>query len=136
MLQFILKIFYNLIGIILSIFFILIPTILFNPQSHIKYIEKDLNISIPDNFDVIYKYEDRLAFEMHQEVKLKFSEENFNNILNQVESNLESINGTWINTKEGYIFTLEDEFIGNNNYYFDAKLDIDERTLLYKYSNF
>lgn len=123
-----------IVSLILGIIFILIPTLLFNPHTQIPHIEADTCIDIPTKYEVAKKYEDFLAFEVHQEITLQFQDQEFNEILDQLESP-KCENGTWIMKNNTLEFELKNGFVEEKKYIFKAKVLKKDKTIEYTYSD-
>ncbi len=130
-----LSLFTFIVGFFFTILFVFIPTVLLKPDNQISYIESDLCIDIPNEYEVIDKYSDFLGFEEKIELTLKFNEEDFDLISNQInENNCE--NGTWVENESDYNFINKTNFIDHHEYYFDALVDEEERVMKYNYYGF
>lgn len=135
LIQFIVKVFTVIIGIILSIIFVFIPTLILDVEDLIAYIEEDTCVDIPEEYSVEKKYEDWLAFEQHQELVLRFNKNSLRDIEEQIET-VECENGVWVKENEEYIFKVNDSFTNENNYMIESKIDLEEGILVYNYSSF
>lgn len=124
----------TIIGFFLAILFIFIPTATFNPKQHIPVIEQDLSISIPAEYVVIDYYRDWLGFETSEEVQLQFSEESFEELIKQVETNSAGELGSWKKENDEYVFTIHPEVLTEKRYTIEAKLSNSENMLWYKFA--
>lgn len=133
-LEAILNIVIMIIGFILSIFFILIPTITLKPEEQIDYIEEDLCIEFPEHYTVKEKYEDWLGFEEHIELKFEFSEEDYDDLEEQAEIGI-CEKGKWEKKEGNYSFRINvtEEF---PKYTYTGELDSTSLLLKYTFSNF
>ena len=117
-------------GIILSIFFVLIPTILLDGDKLVPYIEKDLCISVPEGYQIKEKHADWFAFEENEEIIFSFDDTKFEKLVNQV--NAANCDGKWNERDEDFEFKqLNADKVG---YIYSGYVSKKEKTLQYKYS--
>lgn len=118
---------------LLMIFTFIIPNLIFDVSDLIPYIEEDIAIEIPEEYKVIYKSQDYLGFELHQEVELKYSRNDFETIISQVKDS----NINWEKSGRKYSYeNLIHTDSGDPSYFFDCILDIKKYTLNYNYHSF
>lgn len=121
-----------LIGAVLTFFFVILPSTTFNPEKHIPLIEQDLSIRLPEHYEVGSYYESWLGFDQVQEVVLKFEEEEFALLAQQVEAQQVVEHGEWVDEGDVYVFILDPAF-DQRGYAFEAKLTPSAQTLFYRY---
>jgi hypothetical protein len=127
-----------MISIIVTIIFVAIPTQLLQVEDQIPYIENDICLDLPEEYEVAEKNEDWLGFDASQVIVLKFSKKDFAELKSQVaESKCLNedccSNGKWIKQSGYYEYELKNDFVEESEYFFDAKLMLDKRTIEYKY---
>lgn len=121
-----------IVGSILTFFLVILPSTTFNPEKQIPLIEQDLSISVPEHYQVESYDESWLGIDHVQEVVLKFNDEEFDVLVEQVEKDLIVENGGWQIENDVYVFILDPEF-DKRGYAFEAKLLSSSKTLFYRY---
>lgn len=121
-----------IVGSILTFFFVILPSTTFNPEKQIPLIEQDLSLSLPDTYELESYYESWLGFDLVQEVVLKFSDEDFEVLVDQVKDDLIVEHGAWQMSGDTYVFILDPDF-DQRGYAFEAKVLPSSKTLFYRY---
>ena len=129
-LEFIKTLLSSVIGFILSVIFIFIPSINFDGSTIYNYVEEELAVDLPENYQIIYESQDELGFDLTQEVVYKYSNEDFDLILERI--NIDK----WVQADTD-LLTLNKYFEGDNSlgYYIYVELDDQENTMYYKYAD-
>lgn len=129
-LEFIKTLLSSVIGFILSVIFIFIPSINFDGSTIYNYVEEELAVDLPENYQIIYESQDELGFDLTQEVVYKYSNEDFDLILERI--NIDE----WVQADTD-LLTLNKYFEGDNSlgYYIYVELDDQENTMYYKYAD-
>ncbi|MCA9382899.1 hypothetical protein KC909_00900 [Candidatus Dojkabacteria bacterium] len=128
--EFIKTLFSSIIGFILSVIFMFIPSMNFDGSTIYHYVEEELAIDLPENYQIIYESQDELGFDLTQEVIYKYSNEDFDLILARINT------AEWIQS-ETDLLTLNKYFEGDSSlgYYIYVELDDQENTMYYKYAD-
>lgn len=128
--EFIKTLFSSIIGFILSVIFMFIPSMNFDGSTIYHYVEEELAIDLPENYQIIYESQDELGFDLTQEVIYKYSNEDFDLILARINT------AEWIQS-ETDLLTLNKYFEGDSSlgYYIYVELDNQENTMYYKYAD-
>ena len=129
------KIAFVLIGFLLSLVFIGIPTFLYNPSEQISLIETDLGIDIPEEYEIVSKSAEYFIFEYNESVTFKFSKEDSDMTESEITSEEQFANGKWAKEENVYKFKTNSDFSVNNKYLFWAEFNPGENSLTYNYSS-
>ena len=107
-----------------------IPSMNFDGSTIYHYVEEELAIDLPENYQIIYESQDELGFDLTQEVIYKYSNEDFDLILARINT------AEWIQS-ETDLLTLNKYFEGDSSlgYYIYVELDNQENTMYYKYAD-
>ena len=128
--EFIKTLFSSIIGFILSVIFTFIPSINYDGSTIYNYVEEELAVDLPENYQIIYESQDELGFDLTKEVIYKYSNEDFDLILARINT------AEWIQS-ETDLLTLNKYFEGDSSlgYYIYVELDDQENTMYYKYAD-